>query len=107
MVPTLMQILATSPIGTFTADLDQDGRADLVTYGSVHVAFSVYRNTGAGFADREDHVSGDVSMLVVPIDLEGDGFPDLCGAIDSDLVCFPNVAGTLGAGTTVVSSPDP
>ena len=74
----------TNPSTVSIADLDGDGRPDLIVpnYGSNTV--SVYRNIGTGgsvttgtFAGKVDFIAGSGPMEAVVADLDGDGKPDM------------------------------
>src|SRR5262249_46622424 len=63
------------------ADLDDDGKPDIIVVDSVANVLSMYRNTSAGsisFAAKIDLPTGTKPVSVAVADLDGDGHPDLC-----------------------------
>ena len=66
------------PSSVVAADLDGDGKLDLIVanYGGNNV--SVFRNYGNGtFASKADYAAGNGPLSVFVADLDGDGKPDL------------------------------
>ena len=73
-----------SPSGVTIADLDGDGKSDLVTVNESAGTLSVLRNTAAtgnittaSFAEKVDISTGSSPRSVAVSDLDGDGKPDI------------------------------
>ncbi len=73
-----------SPLGLAYADIDGDGKLDLIVVNKVDATVSVFRNTStsgsittASFAPRVDFATGRGPLLIAVADIDGDGRPDL------------------------------
>lgn len=87
---TSLQLLS-SPSSVLAADLDRDGRPDVVV--SSYYGATLFRGLGRTFS-RMSNVSGIMPDAVA--DLDGDGLPDLVGTDGSGVVVSRNVcASTL------------
>ncbi len=69
------------PYGITGADVDADGRVDLIVINTAVHILSVYRNTSVGgdisFAPRVDYATGNTPYWVATGDVNGDGKPDI------------------------------
>jgi hypothetical protein len=65
------------PVGVTIADLNLDGRGDVITANQSGNNISVLISQAAGFAPRADFPAGTEPTGVTAADLDGDGFPDL------------------------------
>jgi hypothetical protein len=69
------------PMGIATADMDGDGKPDLVVTNLVDDNVSVFYNQGKGvFGPPDSHVTGHEPRSIVAVDLNADGRPDLAAA---------------------------
>jgi hypothetical protein len=63
--------------GVFAADLDKDGKSELLVLNSYNNSFSVFRNTGTpghiSFTDKIDFATGANPSAIITADLNGDG----------------------------------
>src|SRR5207237_263505 len=80
-----------SPYGILAADLDGDGKLDIVATDFGGNLVSVYRNTSTpgeinanSFASRVDFATGSQPQGVAVADLDGDGRPDILVANTGD-----------------------
>lgn len=72
-----------APVSVTTADVNNDGKADLISVNFSDITLSVLTNAGAGrFVLAPSPLSGNNPWSVTTADLNGDGKPDL---IDSTL----------------------
>jgi len=97
-----------SPCGLAVADVDGDGKLDIVTTDESKNFVSIFRNTSTpgsittnSFAARVDLVTGSQPQGVEVRDIDGDGQPELLVANSGDgtLSIFRNI-GTVGSLTT-------
>ncbi|MGD0038316.1 MAG: FG-GAP-like repeat-containing protein, partial [Bacteroidota bacterium] len=76
--------MRSGPNGFTLADVDGDGKPDLVVANSYNNSVSVYRNTSTNgnisFASRIDFAVGNNPNRVVIGDIDGDGIPDIAVA---------------------------
>ena len=80
----------TNPCAPVTADLDGDGRPDLVVALAGVPAISVLAGTGSGFAAATRVAIGSGGTALVVDDFTGDGEPDvLVAGSDGRLYCLP------------------
>lgn len=97
-----------SPWGLTVADVDGDGKPDIIVTDYSQPLVSVYRNTctpgnisASGFVTRVDFATGNTPLGVVARDLDGDGKPDLLvvNSGDGTVSIFRNtsVVGSLNA----------
>jgi alpha-tubulin suppressor-like RCC1 family protein/Zn-dependent metalloprotease len=97
-----------SPFGLAVADVDGDGRLDIVVSDYDESIVSVYRNTctpgnisSNAFATRVDFATGAQPLGVEVRDLDGDGKPDLLVANSGDgTVSILRNTGVMGSLTT-------
>jgi Concanavalin A-like lectin/glucanases superfamily/Bacterial Ig domain/FG-GAP-like repeat/Regulator of chromosome condensation (RCC1) repeat/Immunoglobulin domain/IPT/TIG domain len=97
-----------SPYGIVVADVDGDGKLDIVTSDFDKALVSVYRNTCApgdissnSFATRMDFATGFQPQGVEVRDIDGDGRPDLLVANSGDgTVSILHNTGVAGSLTT-------
>ncbi len=87
------------PIALATADLDGDGKVDLVTADSVADSVSVFSNITAAngpisFAARMSYAAGSGPVGIAFGDLDGDGLPDMvvCDATSNQIFIFRNTS---------------
>ena len=104
---------AYSPFGIAVADVDGDGKLDIVTTDYSDNLVSVFRNVSApgniavdSFAPRVDWMTGADPQSVAVQDLDGDGRPELlvANAGDGTVSVFRNL-GTAGSLTTSSFAP--
>jgi hypothetical protein len=99
------------PQSVAAADLDGDGRLDLVVANRVSNTVSVLVNQGEGtFAAKVDYPTGDAPNSVVVVDLNGDGKPDLAVAnifAGSVSVLLNQGDGTFAAKIDYLAGPAP
>jgi hypothetical protein len=87
---------AAVPFMVCIADLDKDGRPDLVTANMVSNSISIFRNTGGvgniSFAARTDFPTGSEPISVGIADMDGDTKPDLAvsNSISDNVTIFRN-----------------
>jgi hypothetical protein len=85
-----------NPIGSAVADLDQDGRLDIVAVNDFSDTVSVFTGTGRGsFNPQVTMVVGDRPTWVATADFTGDGRPDLA------------VVNSNSGSVTVINTPKP
>ncbi|MEI6508716.1 MAG: FG-GAP-like repeat-containing protein, partial [Bacteroidota bacterium] len=98
----------TNPVGSALADLDGDGKMDIVVTNGSSNTISVYRNislagsiTSGSFAAKVDFATGTVPSIIVVGDLDGDGKLDLAVSNNSasTISIFRNTS-TSGSITT-------
>jgi hypothetical protein len=65
-----------NPVSIAAADLDNDGDVDFVTANRDSNSFTVITNTGGVFSSA-DFAAGDEPRYAAPIDLAGDGVPEI------------------------------
>ena len=63
-----------------TADVNADGRPDIITANFFSNTVSVLVNNGNGFQARQDYVVGPQPEAVTSVDVNGDGLPDIVTA---------------------------
>jgi hypothetical protein len=86
------------PTGVAIADIDKDGKNDLVVTNRAAETVVVLRNTGSGFAVQQTiPVSWEPNALVA-VDVDKDGWMDIAVACASDdtVKVLKNTAGVLG-----------
>ncbi|MBO9205474.1 MULTISPECIES: FG-GAP-like repeat-containing protein [Niastella] len=96
-------IPALNPSDIVIADLDKDGRSDLIVTNDVANSISLFKNTGApgtlSFAPRIDYSTGSFPANASVGDIDGDQWPDIVVANEQSdhLSIFKNngVAGSL------------
>ncbi len=99
--------VGSSPIGVAVADLNRDGRPDIVTADQGGTGVSVLMNTTAQdattatFATHEDIATGTFPYAVAVGDLNRDGIPDIAVANNGD----DNVSVLMGDGDGQFSAP--
>ncbi|MEN9684459.1 MAG: hypothetical protein RLZZ28_245, partial [Bacteroidota bacterium] len=91
----------TNPFSTAIADLDGDGKADIIV-GSNSTTISIYRNTGtagsitaASFSAKLDLTAGNATERAIAVgDVDGDGKPDLVTTNynDNNISVFKNTS---------------
>ncbi len=67
----------TGPTGLVVADLDGDGKLDVVTANTQAATVSVLKGVDGGLAGKVDYATGNGPAAVVALDLDADGHPDL------------------------------
>jgi hypothetical protein len=71
----------TSPSAIAIADIDGDGKPDLLVVNEKSSTLSVFRNISSGgtvaFASRQDYATGVLPIGLAVADLDGDGKPDV------------------------------
>lgn len=100
-----------NPVGVAIADVNGDGKPDIVTSNYYSNTVSVLRNTSAkggincnSFATKTDFTTGNHPYSATLADLNGDGKPEIivANSADSSVSVFPN---TTGPGSTVNFGP--
>jgi len=97
-----------SPYGLVVADVDGDGKPDIIVSDNNNSIVSVYRNTCTPgnissnlFATRVDFATGNLPQGVEVRDIDGDGRPDILVANTGDgTVSILRNTGTVGSLTT-------
>jgi hypothetical protein len=102
--------VGTNPVCVAAADINGDGRVDLVSANELGKTVTVLTNNGlGGFGSNATlHLSGNPTALVLA-DLTGDGKPDLAvtvaSLISSIQVFTNNGSGRFGSNTTIFLPP--
>jgi hypothetical protein len=95
------------PADVAFADLDADGRVDVLAANQGSNNVSILRNTGPGGFEQAAHLAmGTFPFEVATGDINGDGRPDIVTANDADITVAlsdPAAAGTASAAATAVS----
>lgn len=101
-----------SPWGITSADIDGDGRSDLLVANNGSSTFSVFRNTAtsgsissSSFAARVDFTTGSAPKDIASGDLNGDGKPDVA-ITNNAAASFSSFRNTAVAGTINAASFD-
>ena len=99
--PKTDYLTGTLPFCVATADLDGDGKPDIVNVNKSSNTISVLRNTSAGsnpsFAAKVDFATGQEPLAVVISDVTGDGKPDI--------VVANSVSGTVSVLRNLITTP--
>jgi hypothetical protein len=92
------------------ADLNKDGRPDLVVTNFVAHSISIFRNTSnpgaVSFAARTDYPTGNFPDEVAVADIDGDSWKDIVVTSDAPIAIFKN-AGTAGISFSINNNPIP
>ena len=93
----------TSPDGLTVADLDGDGRLDVLTANSGANSITVFHSEATGTATRADIPCGSVPVKVAVRDMDGDGKQDIvfCSQSSSQIGVLRNISapGSISAGS--------
>ncbi len=103
---------ASTPTNVRFADVDGDGRQDLIVVSAAAATVSVFRNTSSSgsisFASRVDYsttASGLAPIEVTVADYDGDGMPEMAvsASFSNTIIVFQNASspGTINFGTGV------
>lgn len=90
----------TSPSGVAIADIDGDGKPDLIVVNEEGNTMSVFRNISSGgtvaFASRQDFATGVLPTGLAIGDLDGDGKPDVAvvNNLSNTVSIFHNISTT-------------
>ena len=91
--------MGTNPASVALADVNGDGKLDIVTANSASQTVSVLLNNGSGtFANQVTYTVGMAPLSVVIADLNGDEKPDLAVANSTGVDMFGTVSVLLGVG---------
>jgi len=103
--------LGATPVWVVTADLNNDGIADLITANAGEGAVSVFLGNGDGTLQQLPDVSTGLEPVSIVVgDFNGDGMEDLAVANSGDpsvAILLGNGDGTFQPATTVVVGSDP
>ncbi len=110
MAPKVDLGAGTNSPDVMIADIDGDGKADIVTANENTDNISVYRNISASgslssgsFATRVDFTAGNDPEAIVVADFDGDGKPDIAAAnyLSNTISIFRNTStpGTINSGS--------
>jgi FG-GAP-like repeat/IPT/TIG domain len=96
--PKISFATGTNPSALTLADLDGDGKKDLLIANGGDSNFAVYRNTSspgaASFSSPQDFVAGQGPQAVLTADFDNDGKPDvvIVNASDNTISVFKNTS---------------
>ncbi len=103
------------PTAVFTADLDGDGDADVLSASQDNARIAWFENNGSGLFSAAQDVaapggSEDAARSVFAVDLDGDGDLDVLAAIGGDptsrVTWYENTGGTFSAGVDITTAVD-
>jgi hypothetical protein len=94
---------SSNPVGVIAADLDNDGKNDIVVGNQGVASISVFANTSTlnniTLATKVDYVTSNIVTFLRIIDLDGDGKLDiiLCSASGNNISVFQNTTTIVGS----------
>ncbi|MBN9691133.1 MAG: VCBS repeat-containing protein [Verrucomicrobia bacterium] len=92
--------VGSQPFDVAVADLDRDGNLDLISADTLSEGVTAFRSKGDGAFEKVKtyHAGASFPRMVVPVDLNRDGYPDLAVLNEHSYVGLLTGVGQTGAG---------